>query len=194
MAVPTDLVLIGCVKSKSARPVRAAELFTGTLFEGRRAFAQVSGVPWYILSAKFGLLAPDDVIGPYDVYLADQPHAYRQAWGEFVCARLAALHRDLTGQTIEVHAGAAYVDPLRVPLGKLGARLATPTEHLGLGEQLAWYSSQRSRRADPPSVDRTVREVAALTAALTDQSRARTPGEFLAVGRDGFNRPGLYSW
>jgi hypothetical protein len=36
-----------------------------------------SGLPWYILSAKFGLLAPNDVIGPYDVYLADQSPGYK---------------------------------------------------------------------------------------------------------------------
>lgn len=195
MAVAADLVLIGCAKSTSAQPARAAELFTGALFTGRRAFAQASGLPWYILSAQYGVLAPGDVIGPYDLCLADQPRAYRQAWGEFVCAQLAVLYGDPSGRTIEVHADAAYTDPLRLPLEKRGARLATPTGHLGLGQQQAWYRNLSAPTTDDPAaVDRSVREVAALTAALTDPARARTPAEFLAAGQDGFNRPGLYSW
>jgi Family of unknown function (DUF6884) len=76
-----DVVLIGCVQAKRAVACPAAELFASPLFEGRRRYAVASGLPWYILSAKFGLLAPEDVIGPYDVYLADQSPAYRKAWG-----------------------------------------------------------------------------------------------------------------
>lgn len=108
-----DVALIGCVGTKRAAASAASQLFASPLFEGRRRYAVMSGLPWYILSAKFGLLAPDDVIGPYDVYLADQSPGYKKAWGEFVAAQLDRRERDLRGRTIEVHAGASYVDPLR---------------------------------------------------------------------------------
>jgi hypothetical protein len=36
--------------------------------------------------------------------------------GEFVAAELDQRERDLRGRTIEVHAGAAYADPLRARL------------------------------------------------------------------------------
>ena len=76
-----DVILIGCVRTKKAVASPASELFASPLFEGRRRYAAGSGRPWYILSAKFGLLAPGDVIGPYDVYLATQSPGYQQAWG-----------------------------------------------------------------------------------------------------------------
>jgi hypothetical protein len=76
-----DVVLIGCVRTKKADASPASELFASPLFEGRRRHAAGSGRPWYILSAKFGLLAPGDVIGPYDVYLADQDPGYRRPGG-----------------------------------------------------------------------------------------------------------------
>lgn len=98
-------------------------------------------MPWYILSAKFGLLAPDDVIGPYDVYLADQSPGYKKAWGEFVTAQLEQRERDLAGRAIEVHAGAAYADPLPAPFAARKAMLVTPLAHLRRGEQLAWYKT-----------------------------------------------------
>src|SRR5689334_1935341 len=69
------VVLIGCVRTKRAIACAAAELFASPLFDGRRRYAVGSGLPWYILSAKFGLLAPEDVIGPYDVYLGEQSPA-----------------------------------------------------------------------------------------------------------------------
>ncbi|WP_157845282.1 MULTISPECIES: DUF6884 domain-containing protein [Pseudofrankia] len=194
--IAADLVLIGCVKTKQARADRAADLFVSPLFAGRRAYAEGSGLPWYVLSAKYGLLAPDDVIGPYDVYLPDQPAGYRRAWGQFVGMQLASLLGDLRGLMIEVHAGAVYLDPLRSPLEELGARLSAPLGHLRLGEQLAWYGitpppDEHLEAAD----DRLPRtEVAALTAELTEQRRSRTPTEFLASDRQALDKPGLYTW
>ena len=154
-----DVILVGCVRTKNAVASAASELFASPLFAGRRRYAVASGLPWYILSAKFGLLAPDDVIGPYDVYLADQAPDYKRAWGEFVTAQLEQRERVLRGRTIEVHAGAAYVDPLRAPLAARGAMLVTPMAHLRQGEQLAWYhtsgaaggSSVRMPPASPPA-------------------------------------------
>ena len=143
------MILIGCVRTKRATACEAAELFTSPLFAGRRRYAAGSGVPWYILSAKFGLLAPGDVIGPYDLYLGDMSQAYRKAWGEFAVAQLELHQPQLAGRAVEVHAGAAYTQPLRDPLAARGAALVTPLAHLRQGEQLAWYSSRRSPRRAP---------------------------------------------
>jgi hypothetical protein len=195
-----DVILVGCVQTKRAVASAASELFASPLFEGRRRYAAASGVPWYILSAKFGLLAPDDVIGPYDVYLADQSPGYQKAWGEFVTAQLEQREQTLRGRTIEVHAGAAYVGPLRAPLAARGARLALPLAHLGLGEQLAWYSAYRAGSrpasippASPPeaAAGPSATELARL---LSDPSRALSPQELLGRGHQGLMVPGLYSW
>ena len=53
-----DVILIGCVRTKKAVASAASELFASPLFEWRRHHAAGSGRPWYIMSAKFGLLAP----------------------------------------------------------------------------------------------------------------------------------------
>jgi hypothetical protein len=131
-----DVVLVGCVRTKRTAPSAASELFASPLFEGRRRYAVASGLPWYILSAKFGLLAPDDVIGPYDVYLADQSTGYKNAWGEFVTAQLEQHERDLRGRTIEVHAGAAYVEPLQAPFAARKVMLIAPLARLRQGNNL----------------------------------------------------------
>jgi hypothetical protein len=198
-AADADLIVIGCVQTKRAVASPAAELFDSPLFAGRRRYALKAGRPWYILSAKYGLLAPDDVIGPYDVYLADQSAGYRRAWGEFVAAQLDRLEASLRGRTIEIHAGAAYVDPLRRPLAALGAATTTPLAHLGLGEQLAWYGrggtplpypgTPPDSRLSPPAADADE-----LVRALTDRGHALSPAALISRGSGTFLTPGLYSW
>ena len=192
-----DLILIGCVRTKRATACPAAELFASPLFEGRRRYAAGQGLPWYIVSAKFGLLAPGDVIGPYDVYLADQSPAYRKTWGEFVVAQLEQKHPDLQGRTVEVHAGAAYADPLRAPLAARGAALVTPLAHLRQGEQLAWYNSWRRPSRIPPPASAAAGpgdQVTELTRLLSEPARALTPPDLRARGPEGLQVPGLYSW
>ena len=195
-----DLVLVGCVRTKRAAASAASELFASPLFEERRRYAVASGLPWYILSAKFGLLAPGDVIGPYDVYLADQGPGYKKAWGEFVAAQLDPRERDLRGRTIEVHAGSAYVDPLRAPLTARGVILATPLAHLRQGEQLAWYSTRNATgspvSATPASPPAGAPGAGArlLARLLSDPSQAIAPEELLGRGNEGLLGPGLYSW
>jgi hypothetical protein len=194
-----DVILIGCVRTKKAVASAASELFASPLFEGRRWYAVSSGRPWYILSAKFGLLAAGDVIGPYDVYLAAQSPGYRKAWGEFVTAQLERHEHALSGRRIEVHAGAAYVDPLRGPLAVRGAVLAVPLAHLRQGEQLAWYgrhpagNSPGPRSPVPPggAVEASASDLAQL---LSDPSRALSPRELLGGEHHDLLVPGLYSW
>lgn len=136
-ATRADIVLVGCSSSKASGASRAADLFTGAGFRKARDYAERSGRPWYVLSAKFGLLDADEVVAPYDVYLADQSARYRTAWGSWVVAQLAERH-DLSGAVVEVRAGEAYCTPLQAPLAAAGAELRTPLAGLRQGEWLAW--------------------------------------------------------
>lgn len=197
----SDVILIGCVRTKRATASAAADLFVSPLFVGRHRFAMASGLPWYILSAKFGLLASDDVIGPYDVYLADQSLSYKRAWGEFVAAQLDRLEPNLLDRTVEVHAGAAYVDPLRAPLAARGAKLVTPLARLRQGEQLAWYMSNAPTSPTPVTpisvrrqADTTGADIQELVRSLSDRSRALSPQELLGRGPTSLQSPGLYTW
>lgn len=142
------VLLVGCVKTQLDGPAPAEELFVSPLFRCRRRYAEASGCPWFVLSSRHGVLRPDDVVGPYDLPLARQPVAYRRAWGAGAVRRLDSELGGLAGVTLEVHAGAAHVEPLREPLSAAGAELLTPLRGLTQGQHLAWYASVTSR---PPS-------------------------------------------
>lgn len=189
-ATETDVVLVGCTRSKAPAARPAAELFTGARFTKARELAIRSRKPWYVLSAKFGLLAPDELVAPYDVYLPDQSLEYRDAWGRWVTAQLAARH-ELRGAVVEVHAGQAYCEPLRRPFEEAGAVLRLPLAGLRQGEQLAYYDRASHRAVVPQEpAATTVPDVSY----LLDEGNAAVPDDFLSRGRAATDAPGLYSW
>lgn len=134
------IALVGCVKAKLDRPAPAADLYTSTLFTGRRRWVEQTCEQWWILSALHGLVAPDTVLDPYDVTLTNQPVARRRAWAQQVLGDLAAV-TDLSGATVEIHAGADYRDHgLASGLVTAGATVEVPARGLGIGQQYALYN------------------------------------------------------
>ena len=182
------VVLIGCVKMKLDHAAPAEELYVSPLFRKRRAFAESTGRPWFILSAQHGLIAPDQVLLPYDMRLSDQPSDYRDRWGGRVMKQLEDAGVAVTGETFELHAGLAYVDPLGWRLTGAGARVVWPFKGLSQGEHLAWHSASA-----PREVDGTLPSVLEAVTQLGDQSLARDTGTFPWADVD-LASPGLYAW
>src|SRR4051794_40246119 len=140
MAEATAL-LLGCVKRKLEHGAPAKGLYCSPLWHGRRRYAESTGHPWFILSARHGLVDPEQHLEPYDLALARLPAAERMAWGERVVAQLAE-RLPLDGAVLEVHAGIEYRTATAGPLQRRGARIICPLEGLKLGPQLAWYRDQ----------------------------------------------------
>jgi hypothetical protein len=183
-----DILLVTCVKSKASRPAAAKDLYTSTLFKKQRAYAERTGVPWFILSAEHGLVGPDEWMAPYERYVAHTTATYRAAWGAWVAARLEALAGPLQDRAIEIHAGSTYLDVVRPELEKLGARVLDPLKGLKMGQRVAWYGDNEfTPTAEFDEVENCVQ-------VLRDTVRALSPREFIAKGRASCDQPGLYSW
>ena len=136
--------LVGCVKEKRAVIASAGDLYTSTLFSGRRDYVERSCTGWYVLSAKHGLLRPEVMVAPYDESLNDAGRAARRAWSEWVLRQLVVELGPLGRFTFEIHAGANYRDfGLTERLHLAGARFEVPAAGLRQGEQLAFYSRGR---------------------------------------------------
>lgn len=185
-----DIVLVTCVKTKSAEPSAARDLYRSSLFLKERAYAEQLGVPWFILSAEHGLVAPDEWLAPYERYLPDTPRSFRKVWGQWVVERLKLLAGDLSDRTIEVHASAAYVESLRDPLLRTGAKIVEPLSGLSQGARLAWYDDQV---LDSASVD-SLPSVDDLVEQLVDEPSSLPLAHFIERGSEGLRVPGLYSW
>lgn len=136
-------LLVGCSAQKLATPAEAQDLYQGDLFRKARAYAEALGADWRILSAKYGLLHPADVIEPYDLCLDRLCTAELRDWGHNVGCR---LHIMLLGdkRPITVLAGRTYRDPVFSSLqGRLYAdQVVAPLAGLGIGQQKAWLNAQ----------------------------------------------------
>ena len=66
-ALPSaDLCLVSCVGKKLPHSAQANALYTSDWFRKTRSFVDAKGWPWFILSAKYGIVAPEQVIEPYE--------------------------------------------------------------------------------------------------------------------------------
>jgi hypothetical protein len=143
------VILVGSTGSTSAVPVPARELFGLPGFERARDSADRSGLAWFVLSAKHGLLDPDDVVGPYDFALGEQTVDYRATGGEWVAAQLAA-RMPLAGVTVEVHGGVDFAGPLRKALARHGATTELPLSSFWKDESPAVFAGNRAARTESP--------------------------------------------
>lgn len=201
-----QVVLVGCVKTKRDHAAPAEDLYASPLFRRRREFAESTGRPWFILSAKYGLVAPDEVIAPYDLAMAGQRLDYRKAWAGFVAEQLVDALGALWGIHFEMHAGAAYVEPLEVVLRAHGASVTAPLRGLTQGEHLAWYAAGERDEglaavievdSSPPALaggERTRVDVDPFVATLGAAGAARPAADFPWGSPADFNDAGLYSW
>ena len=188
-----DLVLIGCVKGKRPGRHPARDLYTSALFQGRRQRAEEVGCPWFILSAKHGLVAPHEQVDSYDLELAELGAAERRAWSARVLSALAQRVGSLQGKTIEIHAGIEYRDfGLAEGLRLRGAHVVVPLEGMTLGEQLAWYADRGRSTAAAPGVDTREPSAQALVASPTDPAEVvgQLTQDFLEGTLDLGKRPG----
>lgn len=144
MAARPRIAPLACTPSRPAPAL-------GSPFRREREYAGRSRVPWFVLSAEHGLLAPSSALAPYNRRLTTESAAYRHDWGQRVLTHLREQVGSLSGLIIEIHAGSAYTDPIRDVLQAEGARLREPLARRSRprrGRRVA--RRRRVRRPHPP--------------------------------------------
>ncbi len=58
--------LVACAKRKLDHKSRAEDLYASTLFSKAKEYAEKNYEEWFILSAKYHLVDPNQEIDPYD--------------------------------------------------------------------------------------------------------------------------------
>lgn len=138
------VVLLSCTKTKDPRATTARELYgPSASFREGVAYAERRGWPWAVLSAKYGLLLPDDRATNYDETLMGAPTLVRAFWADHVLAALTAHGWTDGSIRLEIHAGKDYTTPLADRLHERGVRVDEPLAGLGTGYRRSFYKKDR---------------------------------------------------
>lgn len=124
--------LVACCGQKLEGMHPAGDIYQSPLFRKSREWAEVNCDKWMILSAKHGLLDPQQVIESYDLTLNNMPAERRRAWSDSVRTQLAEFSDD----DLVVLAGKNYCG------WATGLNVNRPLEGMGIGQQLAWLTTQ----------------------------------------------------
>ena len=83
------VVLIACASRKVQHRAKAPDLYVSDLFRMSLAFARtLRPEALFILSARHGLVHPDDELDPYNLTLNTMPLAGVKAWSDIVFRQL----------------------------------------------------------------------------------------------------------
>jgi hypothetical protein len=128
------VALVSCVKHKRDEASPARDLYLSPLFRGLRQYAESYSDAWFILSAEHGVVAPDQVVTPYDRTLKTMGRKERLSWAQRVQRQLVELIAP--GTQVIILAGNRYRQDLVPFLQARGCVVTVPFAGLKIGEQL----------------------------------------------------------
>ncbi len=134
--------LVTCTKTKDEAPGlhRADELYTSAYFKKMRRLAELQADCWFILSDKYGLLCPDQMISCYEVDLKKLPQDERRQWSQKTLEQI--LTKATRTDTIVTFAGSIYLDFLGPELRGRGYSMKEPMKGLRIGERMQWLDKE----------------------------------------------------
>lgn len=136
-----SLYLVACVGNKLPQQAPAKDLYVSDWFRKARAYVEKMGHPWFILSAKHGLIHPEEEIMPYDCTLNKMNVTERKKWAEKVLRQLEPHLAEFS--SIVFLAGVKYRDNLeRILKTERGIEVCVPMRGMGIGKQLSWLKQQ----------------------------------------------------
>lgn len=113
-------------------------------FVCQRRYAEEKADKWFIQSAEYGLVSPDENIPSYDTHAKEID---RTEWASDIAADIDSQVHDHA--TIEVLGGKLYADPLTPELEALGYEVVEPLRGFGIGKRMSELNDRaETLRAD----------------------------------------------
>lgn len=145
------IALVGCgsakVELEEGETIAAKDLYTSNYFQLKREYAEECCDEWYILSAKHGLLDPDEQIETYDASLSTRSDAYigYAEADNWAVTTSDAIKWDASNRDDDIEyvvlAGEDYAEHIEVTLESIEADASFPfrsDDIGGFGDQMGW--------------------------------------------------------
>lgn len=177
--------LVSCASRKRLSGAQARDLYDSPLFAKSRAFVEQRCDSWYILSAKYGLVEPTEVIEPYEETLNVKSRKERDEWATRVWVSLQ--QRIEPGDYITILAGERYRERLVPIIVAYGCHVDVPLQGLGIGRQLQWLSQQLGQLHRERDIERLYQALRRLEAGVGGRRLMST-----SIGKLGWPKRGVY--
>lgn len=140
------VALVGCGAAKLGHPAPARRLYSSALFRKSLELAERTHPRGMvrILSARFGLVRPEETLPPYEHLLTRKDGA---AWAEDVVSCLPLELSAFGPLEVTVLAGVVYADPLVAEVQRLGLPWVVhqPMRGMGIGQRLGWLTRELAK-------------------------------------------------
>ena len=136
----STIYLVSCVSTKRQSRSPARDMYISDWFIKARNYVQSKQRPWFILSAKYGLLHPDRVITPYEMTLKNMKVSERKVWAEKVIRQMDKMLPD--AERIVLLAGQDYRQFLLDHLNTRASCIDIPMAGMRIGEQKQWLAAR----------------------------------------------------
>jgi hypothetical protein len=127
---PNTIVLLAADGDQASVPGPARDVFRGVAYRTSRAHAEAGGSRWFVLSADYGLVEPEQWVSPSSLSLLDISTSMRDAWAHWVVSRLEMIAGSVNGVCVRIEApgldapdalGISLLDSLHAHLAAAGA-------------------------------------------------------------------------
>lgn len=146
------IALVGCTSRQHRQAMPARWLYHSEWFVRAAAVAETSSAGWFILSARYGLLHPDQKIAPYDLILNDLSPSQRQVWAASVVQSLVQILKP--NDRVLLLTDPEYAAPLLPVLANSAWRINAPLTDLTLPGQISWMDNALDNPAPRPDLVR----------------------------------------
>jgi hypothetical protein len=144
--------LISCGRNKKQTKDAASELYTSPRFRLSRSLADHLKLQYFVVSAKYGLLAPTEMIEPYDASLELFNDEQRIAWAKDILDRLLSVSKEIAH--VVLLTADEYAEPLREVFNKKNISVMLPLDGLLSGRAPRRLpQSAAGGRARPPHAE-----------------------------------------
>ena len=110
----------------------------------RRYVESVYGNNYCILSAKYHVLMPDDMVEPYDMFLGKFKKQEKEEWWKITAGQLLENFPENT--IYHFYAGQNYINGILPILQEAGRKYKCYLNDLGMGYKIQWFNQHIKKK------------------------------------------------
>lgn len=138
------VAIINCGSSKKPYTCQARDLYTGNLFCASRKYCEDNYSQYIILSAKYHMLFPEDIISPYELYLGDLTKQEKLDWNNVVVKQIMKYFPNTT--QLDFYTSKMYSEGAISILENNGYVCKTFLNDLGMGYKVQWFKNHCKKK------------------------------------------------